>query len=125
MCYCETNLKKLLDGVAALQEQIPQIESSIEEAVGTKAQLESDLAKAKKDREDAKAAIADATAQREKEKAAFDAEDAEDKANIAACGKAITAIEKGMAAMFLQSGSANTLKNIVINRDLDRYPRRA
>merc|ERR1719352_2146462 len=49
---------------------------------------------------------------------------AEDKANIAACGKAITAIEKGMAGMFLQSGAANTLKNLVINRDLDRYSRR-
>jgi len=124
ICYCETNLKKLADGVTALEEEIPQIESSIEEAVSTKAQLESDLAKHKKDREDAKAAIADATAQREKEKATFDAEDAEDKANIAACGKAIKAIEKGMAGMFLQSGAATTLKNIVINRDLDRYSRR-
>merc|ERR1719428_1554910 len=124
ICYCETNLKKLADGVTALEEEIPQIESSIEEAVSTKAQLEADLVKHKKDREDAKAAIADATAQREKEKAAFDAEDAEDKANIAACGKAIKAIEKGMAGMFLQSGAATTLKNIVINRDLDRYSRR-
>jgi len=124
ICYCETNLKKLADGVTALEEEIPQIESSIEEAVSTKAQLESDLVKHKKDREDAKAAIADATAQREKDKAAFDSEDAEDKANIAACGKAIKAIEKGMAGMFLQSGAATTLKNIVINRDLDRYSRR-
>jgi chromosome segregation ATPase len=124
ICYCETNLKKLADGVTALQEQVPQIESSIEEAVSTKSQIESDLVKHKKDREDAKAAIADATAQREKEKAAFDAENAEDMANVAACGKAITAIEKGMASMFLQSGAANTLKNLVINRDLDRYSRR-
>jgi chromosome segregation ATPase len=124
ICYCEMNLKKLADGVTALEEEIPQIESSIEEAVSTKEQLESDLVKHKKDREDAKASIGDATAQREKEKAAFDAEDAEDKANIAACGKAIKAIAKGMAGMFLQSGDANTLKNIVINRDLDRYSRR-
>ena len=121
ICYCETNLKKLVDGVAALEEEIPQIEASIEEAVSTKAQLEADLVKHKKDREDAKAAIADATAQREKEKAAFDAEDAEDKANIAACGKAIKAIEKGMAGGFLQSSAATTLKNIVINRDMDRF----
>jgi len=123
ICYCETNLKKLVDGVAALEEEIPQIEASIEEAVSTKAQLEADLVKHKKDREDAKAAIADATAQREKEKAAFDAEDAEDKANIAACGKAIKAIEKGMAGGFLQSSAATTLKNIVINRDMDRFSR--
>jgi len=121
ICYCETNLKKLVDGVAALEDEIPQIEASIEEAVSTKAQLEADLVKHKKDREDAKAAIADATAQREKEKAAFDAEDAEDKANIAACGKAIKAIEKGMAGGFLQSSAATTLKNIVINRDMDRF----
>merc|ERR1719159_624781 len=52
---------------------------------------------------------------------AFDAEDAEDKANIAACGKAIKAIEKGMAGGFLQSSAATTLKNIVINRDMDRF----
>jgi chromosome segregation ATPase len=123
ICYCETNLKKLVDGVAALGDEIPQIEASIEEAVSTKSQLESDLVKHKKDREDAKAAIADATAQREKEKAAFDAEDAEDKANIAACGKAIKAIEKGMAGGFLQSSAATTLKNIVINRDMDRFAR--
>merc|ERR1719181_2217055 len=37
---------------------------------------------------------------------------------------AIAAIEKGMAGMFFQSGAASTLKNIVINRDLDRYSRR-
>jgi hypothetical protein len=123
ICYCETNLKKLVDGVAALGDEIPQIEASIEEAVSTKTQLEADLVKHKKDREDAKAAIADATAQREKEKAAFDAEDAEDKANIAACGKAIKAIEKGMAGGFLQSSAATTLKNIVINRDMDRFSR--
>merc|ERR1719271_1656643 len=55
--------------------------------------------------------------------AAFDAEDAEDKANIAACGKAIKAIEKGMAGGFLQSSAATTLKNIVINRDMDRFSR--
>jgi len=57
MCYCKTNLQKLIDGVAALNDEIPQIESSIKEAVGTKAQLVSDLVKHKQDRSDAKAAI--------------------------------------------------------------------
>merc|ERR1719269_238078 len=42
---------------------------------------------------------------------------------IAACGKAIKAIEKGMAGGFLQSSAATTLKNIVINRDMDRFSR--
>merc|ERR1719399_1641221 len=104
---------------------VPQIESSIEEAVATKAQLESDLEKHKADREAAKKAIADATAQREKEAAEFASESTEDKANIAACKKAIDAIVKGMAGAFLQSDAATALRNLVMNREsMDRYSRR-
>merc|ERR1719174_2989331 len=110
MCYCETNSKKLSDGITALEAEIPQ--------------LEADLAKHKKDREDAKAAIASATAQREKENDAFTEEDTESKANIAACKKAIDAITKGMAGSFLQSDAAGALRKLVLARDsLDRYTR--
>ena len=124
MCYCETNSKKLSDGIAALEAEIPQIEASIKEAVGSKVQLEADLAKHKKDREDAKAAIASATAQREKENTAFVDESTESKANIAACKKAIDAITKGMAGSFLQSDAAGALRKLVLARDsLDRYTR--
>merc|ERR1719298_191531 len=73
----------------------------------------------------AKKAIADATAQREKEAAEFASESTEDKANIAACSKAIDAIVKGMAGSFLQSDAASALRNLVLNREsLDRYARR-
>merc|ERR1719301_401375 len=106
MCYCEKNLGVLESSITELTEKVPQIESSIE-AVATKAQLEADLAKHKADREAAKKAIADATAQREKEAAEFASESTEDKANIAACKKAIDAIVKGMSAMFLQSDAAS------------------
>merc|ERR1719217_1354892 len=124
MCYCETNSKKLSDGIAALEAEIPQIEASIKEAVGSKAQLEADLAKHKKDREDAKAAIASATAQREKENTAFVDESTESKANIAACKKAIDAITAGMAGSFLQSDAAGALRKLILARDsLDRYTR--
>jgi len=123
ICYCKTNLGKLEDSIADLEAEIPQIESSLEEAVSTKTQIEADLVKHKKDREDAKAAIADATAQREKEAASYADESTEDKANIAACGKAIAAIEKGMAAMFLQSDAGTALRNLVLNRSMDRYQR--
>jgi len=123
ICYCKTNVGKLEGSIADLTAEIPQIESSLEEAVSTKTQLEADLVKHKKCREDAKAAIADATAQREKEATSFGEESTEDKANIAACKKAIAAIEKGMAAMFLQSDAGTALRNIVINRSMDRYQR--
>jgi septal ring factor EnvC (AmiA/AmiB activator) len=124
MCYCKTNVGKLGDSLQELTAKIPQIEASIDEAISTKTQIEADLVKHKQDREDAKAAIADATAQREKEAAEFASESTEDKANIAACTKAIDAIAKGMAGMFLQSGSATALRSIVLNRDMDRYSRR-
>jgi chromosome segregation ATPase len=124
LCYCKTNVGKLGDGITELETQIPQIESSIEESISTKTQIEADLVKHKKDREDAKAAIAEATAQREKEATSFADESTEDKANIAACTKAIDAIAKGMAGMFLQSGSATALRTIVMNRSMDRYSRR-
>ena len=113
MCYCETNTKTLGTSITELTEKVPQIEASIEEAVATKAQLESDLAKHKEDREAAKKAIADATAQREKEAEEFASESTEDKANIAACSKAIDAIVKGMAGSFLQSDAASALRNLV------------
>merc|ERR1719460_209633 len=125
MCYCEKNTGVLGDSITELTEKVPQIESSIEEAVATKAQLEADLEKHKADREAAKKAIADATAQREKEADEFASESTEDKANIAACKKAIDAIVKGMSAMFLQSDAASALRNLVLNRDsLNRYSRR-
>merc|ERR1719253_2083111 len=90
-----------------------------------KAQLEADLAKHKEDREAAKKAIADATAQREKEAGEFASESTEDKANIAACSKAVDAIVKGMSGSFLQSDAASALRNLVLNREsLDRYSRR-
>merc|ERR1719240_529424 len=125
MCYCEKHTGVLGDSITELPEKVPQIESSIEEAVATKAQLEADLAKHKEDREAAKKAIADATAQREKEAAEFSSESTEDSANIAACKKAIDAIVKGMAGAFLQSDAASALRNLVLNREsMDRYSRR-
>jgi len=125
MCYCETSGKKLADGLAALEAEIPQIEASIKEAVGSKAQLEADLAKHKQDRADAKAAIDSATKQREKDESAFSDESTESKANIAACKKAITAISEGMAGGFLQSAAAGALRNLVSSSEsMDQYTRR-
>jgi len=125
MCYCETNTKKLADSIAATEEEIPQIEASIKEAIGSEEQNNADLDKHKKDREEAKAAIDSATKQREKEAGSFDEESTESKANIAACKKAITAIEKGMSGSFLQSAAAGALRKLVLSREnIDQYTRR-
>merc|ERR1740138_242484 len=104
MCYCETNTKKLADSIAATEEEIPQIEASIKEAIGSEEQNNADLDKHKKDR---------------------DEESTESKANVAACKKAITAIEKGMSGSFLQSAAAGALRKLVLSREnIDQYTRR-
>merc|ERR1719183_2184750 len=68
--------------------------------------------------------MADATGIREKEAKAFAATSADFKTNLAAMGKAIPAIEKGMAGSFLQTESAAVLKNFVMMKgdiaDVDR-----
>jgi len=122
-CYCQKNDGELSAGLDELRAKIPQIEASITEAVSLKQQLDDELAQHKADRTNAKGSIESATAQREKEAADFAAESTELKSNIASCKSASDAIAKGMAAMFLQSGAANTLRQLVLVRSMDRYKR--
>ena len=64
---------------------------------------EEDLKQAQVDREAAKAAMAEATTLREKEAAAYATTKADYDANIAALGKAITAVDKGASGSFVQT----------------------
>jgi septal ring factor EnvC (AmiA/AmiB activator) len=124
VCYCEKNDGELAASLQGLRDKVPQLEATIKETEGKKAQLDADLAQHKQDRTDAKAAIASATKQREKEAATFGEESTELKANIAALKKAITAIVNGMAGSFLQSDAAGTLRALVVNAEsLDRAQR--
>merc|ERR1719272_2593181 len=61
-------------------------------------------------------AMAEATNIRAKEAAAFADLKSEADANIAACTKATTAIEKGMSGAFLQTSAAAVLKNLVLGK---------
>jgi len=123
VCYCTTNDGELSKGTEELRNKIPEIEASIEESVSAKAQLDQELVQHKADRQAAKESIDSATKQREKEAAAFAEESSELKSNIKAVKGATDAIAKGMAGSFLQSGMANTLRNVVLNREMDRYSR--
>merc|ERR1712194_265359 len=75
-----------------------------------------DLKSHQSDRTAAKKAMAEATALREKEKAAYDKALAENKANLAATLKATAAISAGMEGSFLQTGTADVLRNLVSSR---------
>jgi len=117
MCYCKNAGGTLAKGIADAEAKGPQLTAEIEEATGKLAQLKEDVKAHQNDRAAAKSAMAEATALREKEKAAFDSFESETKTNLAALGKATTAIEKGMGS-FLQTSAAATLKKLVSKLDM-------
>merc|ERR1719160_2064164 len=118
MCYCENGAGALQASVDAAEKKIPEVESAISTKSAEKEQLASDIVTHKADREAAKTAMSSATSLREKEAAAFATESTETKTNIAATGKAITAVEKGMGSAFLQTTAASVLKKFVLNGNL-------
>merc|ERR1711957_152180 len=124
MCYCKNGVGALEKSIAEAETKSGELPSQIEEAVGELKQLKEDLKKAQVDRASAKTAIEEATAIRAKEASAFATESGELKTNIAAIGKAVAALEKGMGGAFLQTSAAATLKNLVENDqkmlDVDR-----
>jgi len=117
MCYCKNGVGDLEKSIAEAETKAGELPSQIEEAEGELTQLKEDLKKAQTDRAAAKTAIEEATAIRAKEAAAFAAESGDLKTNVAAIGKAVTALEKGMGGAFLQTSAANTLKQLVLNSD--------
>lgn len=110
MCYCKDGGAGIGAGITAAEEKIPQVESSIKENTGGKAQLEADLKTASADRTEATATLDKAKAIREKEASDYAAEAAESKANIAALARAIPAIEQGTGAAFIQANTGITEK---------------
>jgi len=124
MCYCKNSGGDLATSIADAETKVSELPSAVEEAVGQLGQLKEDLKKAQTDRAAAKAAIAEATAIREKEAGEFAGLSTDLKTNIAAVGKAVAALEKGAGGAFLQTQSAQVLRNLVENDskmlDVDR-----
>jgi len=118
MCYCKGGKSQLEQSIADAEAKLGSVGAAIKEAQGQKAQLEQDLEAHKADRAAAKTAVAEATSLREKEAAAYASFKSESDANIGAIGKAVAALEKGMAGSFLQTSAASALKNLVQNKDM-------
>lgn len=125
MCYCKGGGNSLSASISAAENKVPQVESSIKEHSGAKAQLSADVKKATSDREESAGAVARARAIREKEESDFSAEAAESRANIAALGRAIPAIEQGMGASFLQAnlGLTDKLRQLSVSMDMEAVDR--
>merc|ERR1719379_2333014 len=99
MCWCETGGTALAKPISNAETKIPQLESSIKEAIAT------------------------AKALREKEAGAFAKESSDFETNIAALTKAIAALEKGMAGSFLQTSTASVIRRLSITVDISEADR--
>jgi len=125
MCYCKNGDKNLGSSIEAAEEKIPQLESTIKESRGGKAQLEGDLKTAEADRAETVTTLGKAKAIREKEAKDFAAQAAETKTNIASLAKAIPAIEQGTASSFIQSntGATERLRQLSVSMDMEAVDR--
>lgn len=113
MCWCKTGGKDLAASISAAEAKAPAVSSEIAQTEALQTQLQEDLSSHKSDREGAKGARAEATSIREKEAATYAQFNADQGADIAAMGKAITALEKGMSG-FLQTSAAAAIKNVIL-----------
>jgi predicted nucleic acid-binding Zn-ribbon protein len=113
MCYCKGNNEALKTQGADAAASGEALRSKQESETGEKKQVDQDLKQAKTDRAEAKKDLEKATALRNKDAAAYAAENADALANLDATEKAISALEKGMGASFLQSASGSALKTVI------------
>jgi len=124
MCYCKTGVTDLETSISDAEKKLPQVISALEEAGSLKEQIQAEIKQHKADKGEAEDAIAKATALREKEASVFAKEKADYDSNIAAVGKAITAVSQGMkGGAFLQTRAAKKLQKLVIDMkmsDMDR-----
>lgn len=117
MCYCETSASELKGSIAESKDKIPQLQAEIKEETEAMKQAKGELVNHKADRVDATEAIEKATAMRKSEGDEFAKESASAKANIDSITKAVAAISKGMAGMFLQTPEAGVLRQLSLTQD--------
>ena len=91
------------------------------EVAERKAQTEAGLKEHQTSRADAKESMATATALRVKEPATYEKKKADNDANIATLGKAMAAIESGMACSSIQTPAAKSLVNYATEKADPRY----
>mmetsp|Transcript_99558 Transcript_99558/g.319548 ORF Transcript_99558/g.319548 Transcript_99558/m.319548 type:complete len:726 (+) Transcript_99558:109-2286(+) len=123
MCYCSKGQGDLQASVDTAERQIAQDTTGLEKAEALKVQLGQELKEHTANRVDAQGAVAQAKSLREKEHTGFSKESSEAKTNIAALGKAITAIDNGASGTFLQTPTAKKLRRLTVDMDLSTADR--
>jgi len=124
MCYCQSGGKELESSISGAENKVSTLPAEITAAEEKLAQLKDDIKQHQSDRAAAKIAMSKATALRNKEAAEFAKIKAEADSNMLAVAKAITALEKGLGAGFLQTRAAQDLRSFIMNKadvlDVDR-----
>jgi len=114
MCFCSGNSGDLTKKAADAKAAIEELGAKLKAEEAEKVQIGQELIDHKKDREAAGADIEEATMLRGKEADEFAAFKADSETNIAAMGKAIPALEKGMGgASFMQLPGAAKLHHLI------------
>eukprot|EP00445_Apocalathium_hangoei_P046435 CAMPEP_0204003730 /NCGR_PEP_ID=MMETSP0360-20130528/17886_1 /ASSEMBLY_ACC=CAM_ASM_000342 /TAXON_ID=268821 /ORGANISM="Scrippsiella Hangoei, Strain SHTV-5" /LENGTH=497 /DNA_ID=CAMNT_0050945505 /DNA_START=61 /DNA_END=1550 /DNA_ORIENTATION=- len=119
MCYCKTGGSDLSASISGADTKVPALQSEIESSTEKLTQSKADLKQAQVDRSSAKAAMAEATALRENEAKAYATSKADYDANIGAITKAVAALEKGATGSFLQTKTAQVLRNLASDGKVD------
>jgi len=116
MCYCKTGVSTLDQSIADSEAKIEALDSTIKELSEKKAATEAALKEHTASRAEAKEAMSKATALRDTESKAALKFKSDSDVNISAIAAAVKAIEKGMAGSFLQTSSANMLRQYAMER---------
>jgi len=109
-CYCKTGVGTLEASISSSEAKIEALGSKIKEQSEKKDATEAALKEHTASRAEAKDQMAKATALRDQEAKAFLKLKSDADTNVSAIAAAVAAIEKGMGASFLQSGSAGLIK---------------
>jgi len=123
MCYCKTTKIRSRKEIQSAKENIAQLESSLKRDTSTKAQLDSDIVQEARSQASAEASLKAANAQRAKEAAEFQKLKDQLVSNSGALDKAIKAIGKGMSAKFIQTQSADRLRELTQGTSLNELDR--
>eukprot|EP00446_Apocalathium_sp_SHHI-4_P030508 CAMPEP_0177237196 /NCGR_PEP_ID=MMETSP0367-20130122/45858_1 /TAXON_ID=447022 ORGANISM="Scrippsiella hangoei-like, Strain SHHI-4" /NCGR_SAMPLE_ID=MMETSP0367 /ASSEMBLY_ACC=CAM_ASM_000362 /LENGTH=187 /DNA_ID=CAMNT_0018688155 /DNA_START=15 /DNA_END=575 /DNA_ORIENTATION=- len=119
MCYCTTGTGDLAASIADAEAKMPEVTAEITASEEKLVQSQADLQQAQADRAAAEEAMKEASGIREKEAVAFAAVKTEAGTNTVAIAKAIAALEKGMAGSFLQTETAQVIRNLANDDKID------
>jgi hypothetical protein len=117
MCFCSGSGGDMTKAAADTAAKIDELAAKLKGEEAEKSQITQELADHKKDREGATEDLQEATVLREKEANEYAETKADMETNIAAMGKAIPALEKGMggAALIQAPKFGDQLKQIVLH----------